>query len=91
MLERGFERDRMLAYTAHGPHKADFRIRADGASVEDMLSRGQLRLLTRVLRLAQGESLTHESGRRCLYLIDDFVPELDDACRGLLASRSEVT
>ncbi|CCK09243.1 DNA recombination and repair protein RecF [Cronobacter sakazakii 696] len=28
VLERGFERDRMLTYTAHGPHKADFRIRA---------------------------------------------------------------
>jgi recombinational DNA repair ATPase RecF len=24
VLERGFERDRMLTYTAHGPHKADF-------------------------------------------------------------------
>ncbi|STW26456.1 DNA recombination and repair protein RecF [Klebsiella michiganensis] len=27
---------------AHGPHKADFRIRADGAPVEDTLSRGSL-------------------------------------------------
>ncbi|MCS5808372.1 DNA replication/repair protein RecF [Klebsiella pneumoniae subsp. pneumoniae] len=42
VLERNFERDRMLTYTAHGPHKADFRIRADGAPVEDTLSRGQL-------------------------------------------------
>lgn len=41
VLERSFERDRMLTYTAHGPHKADFRIRADGAPVEDTLSRGQ--------------------------------------------------
>ncbi len=39
VLERNFERDRMLTYTAHGPHKADFRIRADGAPVEDTLSR----------------------------------------------------
>lgn len=43
VLERSFERDRMLTYTAHGPHKADFRIRADGAPVEDTLSRGQLK------------------------------------------------
>ncbi len=42
MLERNFERDRQLTYTAHGPHKADLRIRADGAPVEDTLSRGQL-------------------------------------------------
>lgn len=31
VLERNFERDRQLTYTAHGPHKADLRIRADGA------------------------------------------------------------
>jgi DNA replication and repair protein RecF len=55
VLERSFERDRMLTYTAHGPHKADFRIRADGAPVEDTLSRGQLKLLMCALRLAQGE------------------------------------
>ncbi|KAI3490408.1 hypothetical protein L1887_45233 [Cichorium endivia] len=63
VLERSFERDRMLTYTAHGPHKADFRIRADGAPVEDTLSRGQLKLLMCALRLAQGEFLTRESGR----------------------------
>ncbi|EKS1846221.1 DNA replication/repair protein RecF [Cronobacter muytjensii] len=91
VLERGFERDRMLTYTAHGPHKADFRIRADGAPVEDTLSRGQLKLLMCALRLAQGEFLTRESGRRCLYLIDDFASELDDARRGLLAQRLKAT
>ena len=91
VLERSFERDRMLTYTAHGPHKADFRIRADGAPVEDTLSRGQLKLLMCALRLAQGEFLTRESGRRCLYLIDDFASELDDARRGLLASRLKAT
>ncbi|EHC78876.1 DNA recombination and repair protein RecF, partial [Salmonella enterica subsp. enterica serovar Rubislaw str. A4-653] len=32
-----------------------------------------------------------ESGRRCLYLIDDFASELDDARRGLLASRLKAT
>ncbi len=34
LLERQFERDRALTYTAVGPHKADFRIRADGTPVE---------------------------------------------------------
>ena len=91
VLERNFERDRMLTYTAHGPHKADFRIRADGAPVEDTLSRGQLKLLMCALRLAQGEFLTRVSGRRCLYLIDDFASELDDARRGLLSSRLKAT
>ena len=90
-LARNFERDRMLTYTAHGPHKADLRMRADGAPVEDTLSRGQLKLLMCALRLAQGEFLTRRNGRRCMYLIDDFASELDDHRRGLLASRLKAT
>ncbi|CNF32635.1 recombination protein F [Yersinia enterocolitica] len=91
LLERQFERDRALTYTAVGPHKADFRIRADGTPVEDLLSRGQLKLLMCALRLAQGEFLTRQSGRRCLYLLDDFASELDTGRRRLLAERLKAT
>ncbi|MGL4859968.1 MAG: DNA replication/repair protein RecF, partial [Enterobacteriaceae bacterium] len=70
LLEKQFERDRALTYTSLGPHKADFRIRAEGTPVEELLSRGQLKLLMCALRLAQGEFLTRQSGRACLYLID---------------------
>ncbi|MEX3175528.1 DNA replication and repair protein RecF, partial [Serratia quinivorans] len=90
-LERQFERDRALSYTAVGPHKADFRIRADGPPVEDLLSRGQLKLLMCALRLAQGVFLTRQSGRRCLYLIDDFASALDTGRRRLLADRLKAT
>ncbi|QXG54582.1 DNA replication/repair protein RecF [Pantoea jilinensis] len=91
LLERNFERDRALTYTASGPHKADFRIRAEGTPVEDLLSRGQLKLLMCALRLAQGEFLTSQSGRRCIYLIDDFASELDESRRRLLADRLKAT
>ncbi|MEC5320169.1 DNA replication/repair protein RecF [Brenneria populi subsp. brevivirga] len=91
LLERQFERDRMLGYTSLGPHKADFRIRAGGVAVEDMLSRGQLKLLMCALRLAQGEFLTRCNGLRCLYLIDDFASELDSTRRRLLAERLKAT
>ena len=91
LLERNFERDRALTYTASGPHKADFRIRAEGTPVEDLLSRGQLKLLMCALRLAQGEFLTRQNGRRCLYLIDDFASELDETRRHLLAARLKAT
>ncbi len=91
LLERQFERDRGLTYTSAGPHKADFRIRAQATPVEDLLSRGQLKLLMCALRLAQGEFLTQQSGRRCIYLIDDFASELDDSRRQLLATRLKAT
>lgn len=87
VLENQFTRDRLLAHTSQGPHKADLRIRADGVPVEDSLSRGQLKLLMCALRLAQGDYFTRHSGQHCLYLLDDFASELDEQRRGLLASR----
>ncbi|EBV1760833.1 DNA replication and repair protein RecF, partial [Salmonella enterica subsp. enterica serovar Newport] len=91
LLQRQFERDRALTYTASGPHKADLRIRADGVPVEDLLSRGQLKLLMCALRLAQGEYFTRQSGQQCLYLLDDFASELDAGRRLLLAHRLKAT
>ncbi|CAQ82096.1 MULTISPECIES: DNA replication/repair protein RecF [Photorhabdus] len=91
LLERQFERDRALTYTASGPHKADLRIRVEGTPVEDMLSRGQLKLLMCALRLAQGEYFTRQNGQQCLYLLDDFASELDAGRRQLLAERLKST
>lgn len=91
LLERQFERDRQLGYTALGSHKADFSIRPGGVAVEGMLSRGQLKLLMCALRLAQGEFLTRYSGAKCIDLIDDFASELDSTCRRLLAKRLKAT
>ncbi|MGL4270143.1 MAG: DNA replication/repair protein RecF [Plesiomonas sp.] len=91
VLERDFERDRALTYTAVGPHKADFRFRAAGTPVEDVLSRGQLKLLMCALRLAQGQYLTQRSARQCIYLIDDFASELDRGRRQLLAEKLKQT
>ncbi|WP_373777808.1 DNA replication/repair protein RecF [Glaesserella sp.] len=87
MLEQGFERDRSVGYTMVGPQKADFRFRANGLPVEDVLSRGQLKLLMCALRLAQGEYLVAQKERQCLFLIDDFASELDPTKRALLAHR----
>ena len=70
-----------------GPQKADFRFKANGLPVEDILSRGQLKLLMCALRLAQGEHLMQQKQRHCIFLIDDFASELDQTKRSLLAER----
>ncbi|WP_025289986.1 DNA replication/repair protein RecF [Bibersteinia trehalosi] len=87
ILAQGFERDKNLGYTMIGPQKADFRFRANSLPVEDVLSRGQLKLLMCALRLAQGEYLVAQKARQCLFLIDDFASELDPVKRELLAHR----
>ena len=87
LLAQSFERDKALGYTFSGPQKADFRFKTNGLPVEDVLSRGQLKLLMCALRLAQGEHLMQEKQRRCIFLIDDFASELDQFKRALLAER----
>lgn len=87
LLAHSFERDRNIGYTMVGPQKADFRFKAHGLPVEDVLSRGQLKLLMCALRLAQGEYLVAQKNRQCLFLIDDFASELDPTKRELLAHR----
>lgn len=87
ILAQGFERDRSVGYTMIGAQKADFRFKANGLPVEDVLSRGQLKLLMCALRLAQGEHLVAQKERQCLFLIDDFASELDPIKRELLAHR----
>nr|WP_245748819.1 DNA replication/repair protein RecF [Oceanisphaera psychrotolerans] len=87
VLEQGLERDLGLGYTQSGPHKAEIRIKARGMPVQDLLSRGQLKLLVCAMRLAQGLYLKTQSGQDCIFLIDDFASELDEHKRGLLAQR----
>ncbi|MDG6895666.1 DNA replication/repair protein RecF [Volucribacter amazonae] len=91
LLAQNFMRDKAVGYTMSGPQKADFRFRANGLPVEDVLSRGQLKLLMCALRLAQGEHLMRQKNRHCIFLIDDFASELDENKRGLLAERLQAS
>ncbi|CAH0524292.1 DNA replication/repair protein RecF [Vibrio hippocampi] len=85
LLQRNFERDQNLGYTFSGPNKADLRIKVNNTPVEDVLSRGQLKLMMCALRLAQGQHLAQLTGKQCIYLIDDFASELDSVRRKRLA------
>lgn len=85
ILRDNFERDQQLGYTFSGPNKADLKIKISGTPVEDVLSRGQLKLMVCALRVAQGQHLTQQTGKQCIYLIDDFASELDSQRRQRLA------
>ncbi|EGU60781.1 recombination protein F [Vibrio nigripulchritudo ATCC 27043] len=91
ILENNFERDQSLGYTFSGPNKADLRIKVNGTPVEDVLSRGQLKLMVCALRVAQGQHLTEMTGKQCIYLIDDFASELDSQRRQRLADCLKAT
>ncbi|MCK4607985.1 MAG: DNA replication and repair protein RecF, partial [Gammaproteobacteria bacterium] len=81
LLQEHLARDLKLGYTTIGPQKADLRIRIRSLPVQDVLSRGQQKLLLFALRLAEGVLLYQQKQQRCIYLIDDLPAELDQQHR----------
>jgi len=84
-LADNFQRDKQLGYTSVGPQKADLKIKINNLPVDDVLSRGQLKLLVYALRLAQGLFLNAIDNKQCVFLIDDFSSELDRTRQKILA------
>ncbi len=77
VLKESLARDQQLGYTQYGPHRSDIKIYTDHFQAQDVLSRGQQKLLICALRLAQGILLRELTNKRCIYLIDDLAAELD--------------
>ncbi len=71
------EKDLQRGFTSCGPHRAEIRFTVGDKVAAEVLSRGQIKALVSVLRLSQARLLADETGRRCLFLIDDLPAELD--------------
>ena len=74
-------RDRELGFTHIGPHRADLRIRLRGLQARKRASRGEQKLISAGLLLAQSELLHRRQARRPILLIDDLAAELDSHSR----------
>ncbi len=83
-LESSARRDLKQGYTSVGPHEADFKILADGVEAKRYLSRGQGKLLSIALLIAQVLLLYKRAGKRSVILIDDLFAELDQKNYGIL-------
>lgn len=77
ILTSSISRDYKLSYTQFGPHRADLLIKLNGHPVHEVLSRGEQKLLTCALQLAQGILLKNVTTKSCIYLFDDLFAELD--------------
>ena len=79
---RGQEvRDKQRGFTSVGPHESEVRIRQTGHAARDVLSRGQIKLLSILLMLIQAQQLGTERNGRVLLLLDDLAAELDPGNR----------
>ena len=65
--------------TLWGPHRADVRLRQDGAPVSGVLSRGQGKMVASALQIGQAALLAERDSRSSVFLIDDAGAELDVA------------
>lgn len=77
VFANAYFRDRSLGYTQYGPQRADINFRINNIPAQDVLSRGEQKLLVCALKLAQGVLLKNMMNKTCLYLLDDLAAELD--------------
>ncbi|WP_116964737.1 DNA replication/repair protein RecF [Fastidiosibacter lacustris] len=79
VLIHSFQSDVKSGITSHGSHRADLRFKVNGHPAQDILSRGQQKILISAIKLAQGEIFSQEHQSGCIYLVDDLHSELDQA------------
>jgi DNA replication and repair protein RecF len=77
--------DLALGYTSIGPQRGDLQITIGKVPAKDALSRGQQKLLLYGLQIAQGIILEQLTAKRCIYLVDDLLAELDNQKCKLIA------
>jgi DNA replication and repair protein RecF len=70
--------------TPVGPHLADLEILLDGRPLRETASRGQQKMFSSMLKLAQLKLLKEKTGKSALFLIDDLCSELDNGNRDKL-------
>jgi DNA replication and repair protein RecF len=83
-LLHSLESDRRAGFTHHGPHRADLRVQVASVTARDWVSRGQQKVLTAALLLAQAALLDRRRGIRPVLLIDDLAAELGTTYRAAM-------
>ncbi|MDQ7016643.1 MAG: DNA replication/repair protein RecF [Gammaproteobacteria bacterium] len=88
-LLKQLPQDFKQGYSSVGAHRADLMFKMNGLSVKGVLSRGQVKLITFAIKLAQLQLLTESTASKPILLIDDLNSELDEHKRSLLFSLIE--
>ncbi len=79
LLQQNFAQDVRQGFTQYGPQKADLKLKKGTLTVEEVLSRGQLKVLLFALKIAQNNVICAYGQKQPLLLIDDLASELDAA------------
>ena len=77
ILQQNMEKDRILKRTSAGPHKRSFNIYLSDVPAQDLLSRGQQKVVSIILHLIQRELIQNKTNTKPILLMDDISSELD--------------
>ncbi|MGL1893721.1 MAG: DNA replication and repair protein RecF [Spirochaetaceae bacterium] len=69
--------------SCYGPHRDNFKFIYEKKDFNEFASTGQLRLVSLILRAAQGIFFSDKTGRKPILLLDDVLLELDNEKREL--------
>lgn len=86
-LNKNSSKDEKYGFASCGPHKADLRIKCKGLNSQDVLSRGQLRMLVAAMQLSQTEYLNRSTKKNTVFLLDDIGAELDNEKRHIFIKK----
>ncbi|MCX4026854.1 DNA replication/repair protein RecF [Endozoicomonas sp. SM1973] len=89
LLTSNFDKEQNQHRTLYGPHRADLKVKVDGLPADEILSRGQLKLVTAALKIAQGFLFNKFTNQQSIYLIDDIAAELDNEKKNKLCQLIE--
>lgn len=85
VLEASRISDYEKGFTQYGPHRSDLRIHADGVRAKERVSRGQQKLITALLKIAQVQHLSSVKPKgHIVLMVDDLPAELDKTNRYFL-------
>ncbi len=74
-------KDRERGYTRYGPHRCDLHVLLDGTPARERVSRGEQKIMSMAMYLAQVELMVQIERQMCVVLVDDLPSELDERSR----------
>lgn len=83
-LKQSLDKSYALGYTTVGSHRLDVQLYIKEKEAQNVLSRGQLKMASYALSLAQGMVLKQITQEAPIYLIDDLSAELDQVRQRLV-------
>lgn len=84
LLDQNLQRDLGAGFTTIGPHRDDFDISFKNSDITSVASRGEMRTVVLVLKLAELQYMQRQTGAPPVLLLDDVFSELDESRRSYL-------